>query len=992
MSGVLLKLCAFFIFITSPVLMAQSDNEESQDLPEEDVYTLSPFEISTAETSGYLATSTLAGSRINTDLKNIAASISIVTEDLIEDIGAVDLNDILVYMANTESTQNFTSAGERGTADNNADNPQAQNRVRGLGSADLTRDYFRSIGESVGIDAYNIERVTINRGPNSILYGLGNPSGVVNYRTKGAYIGNNAYEVSARYGSHDDVRGSFDINYQVVEDKLAVRLLGMASDRGFKQQPSHFRDNRISTAVIYKPFEGATFKLSYELVSQNQNHPNTITPIDHVTEYIRQGRPEWNAATDDYSARPDYLSSVQAERTVAVHDYDGNADYYFMGDAGNQRFTTVNQQNHDAVDIFTWIGFSDNKVADFHSLNMNPNGREMEYDGLLLTYDQKITDDLYANVGYYTEKLDDLNYYFTRGFEIRVDNNTHLPDGRVNPHHGETYIPQWSLDNRNVIDETNDMLRGTITYELDFETKFADSWLKWIGRHNFTALAESQETERDSKAFNEIRENHAFYLDASNRADHETWQSTRLLYLGGTADTPVRHAPKFPELGPKGVPHSYYNPDTGVWETDTYDAQWALKRHDIVGEKIESTGFIWQSYFWDGRIVGTAGWRKDKNTARQGTYNSIGDDGMVIDGNDTTEADPIEGDTSTLGIVVHPLSWLSVHYNESENFTPAASDVNMLGESVGPPSGMGEDYGFSLSLMDGKFNARVNWYKVEQVNSRLPWGASMFLAQWELLVIDEQMFPTLSAMAGVPYERQTPLSVGDGRIVTTADVVSEGMEIEIAYNPTENLRIMANIAQQDAVRSGIAKSVTRFLEKAMPYWQSHPMWDTEEYSHNVWGVEGNVLDWFNAYPAGRTLTYNADEGASNPQLREWRTNVIANYTFTDGRLSGWNFGGAVRYQSEAAIGFPTINNEEGLIVGLDLENAYTDDATLDLDLWVGMQRMIMDDKIKMNVQLNVRNVTRSEGFQAINANSDGTPSGFRIEFGPTWTLQSTFSW
>ena len=232
--------------------------------------------------------------------------------------------------------------------------------------------------------------------------------------------------------------------------------------------------------------------------------------------------------------------------------------------------------------------------------------------------------------------------------------------------------------------------------------------------------------------------------------------------------------------------------------------------------------------------------------------------------------------------------------------------------------------------------------------------------------------------------------MGDGRIKTTADVQSEGLEIEIAYNPTENLRIMANISQQDAVRSGIAKSVARFLDQALPYWESHSLWDGE-YNYNVWGVDGPPKAFWEAYPYGRSLTFNADEGASNPQIREWRANVIANYTFTEGVLDGWNFGGAVRYQSEAAIGFPTIN-ENGLVVGLDLDNAYTDDATLDLDLWVGMSRMIMNDKVRMNVQLNIQNVTRSEGFQAINANSDGTPSGFRIEFGPTWTLQTTFSW
>ena len=204
---------------------------------------------------------------------------------------------------------------------------------------------------------------------------------------------------------------------------------------------------------------------------------------------------------------------------------------------------------------------------------------------------------------------------------------------------------------------------------------------------------------------------------------------------------------------PDGVPYTYYDGNTGTWLSDTYDSMFALKRHDLGGEKVESQGFIWQSYWWDGRIVGTAGWRSDKDTAHQATYNSIGDNGMVIDGNTTTESAPVEGDTSTIGVVVHPLSWLSLHYNESENFEPAASDINMFGESVAPPSGTGKDYGFTLNLMEGKLIVRANWYEVEQVNSRMGWSDALWLGQWELLLMDEVIMPSVAAQYGVQYDR-----------------------------------------------------------------------------------------------------------------------------------------------------------------------------------------------------------------------------------------------
>ncbi|EDY83967.1 TonB-dependent receptor plug domain protein [Verrucomicrobiia bacterium DG1235] len=961
----------------------------AQDEDDEEVFTLSPFEVNASEDEGYRATNTLAGSRINTSLKDVAASISVVTEAFIEDVGAVDLNDILVYTGNTESTKNYTAAGQFGTNDNVANNPQNQNRVRGIGSADLTRDYFRSIGQNVGVDSYNVERVTINRGPNSILYGLGNPTGVVNYSTKHAILSEDSNEVGIRIGSNSDLRGTFDFNRVLADETFAIRLLGLVSDRGFEQQPSHFKDRRLNLAATYRPFENTTLKFNYEKVDQKQNHPNTITPLDHVTEWVEQGRPAWDAANDDYWNGPGYLTRVQSDTQVAIINSDGTPDHFFIGGAGDNYWAAVTQQSSGA-DIWTETAFSDNSVAPFHDMNLNPNIYNQDMDAFGFSWDQKLAEDLYLNVGYVKEDLSYDGLSFTRGFAIYVDNNTTLPDGTTNPHFGETYIPQRTLDSKSAGENGNEMIRATMTYELDLAGK-ADN--KWFGRHNFTALAERQESDYLSNVFNEIREDTPSYLDASNRADSENWQITRIRYLGGTADSQATIAPVSPVLEPDGVPYTYYNWDTSSWATDTYNSMFTTKRRDLGSTVIESSGLIWQSYWLDNMIVGTAGWRKDKATAAQGTYNAIGSDGLVELGNDTEEGDPVSGNTSTFGVVAHPTEWLSLHYNESENFQPSVGQVNMYGETVAPPAGSGKDYGFSLDLMEGKMNVRFNWYEVEQTDSRLPWGDAMQLAQWELLFMDQNVMADVAAAEGVPYTRVSTLDVGDGNIVTTADVVAEGLEIDLIYNPTQNWRFMANLSQQDAVSSNIGKSVTRFLEEALPYWQGlegGSVWDSD-ITYATWGYEGNPHEFFDYFPGTRTLTYNAAEGRSNPQLREWRMNAIANYTFTDGRMKGWNMGGAVRWQDEAAIGFATIQ-ENGLVVGLDLENPFVDEATTDLDLWAGFERQIMNDKVTMGIQLNVQNVTRKDGFQAINANSDGEETGFRIEFGPTWTLQSTFTW
>ena len=54
----------------------------------DDVLMLSPFEISEKLTVGYLANDTLAGTRINTKLKDVANSVQVLTKEFLEDTGA----------------------------------------------------------------------------------------------------------------------------------------------------------------------------------------------------------------------------------------------------------------------------------------------------------------------------------------------------------------------------------------------------------------------------------------------------------------------------------------------------------------------------------------------------------------------------------------------------------------------------------------------------------------------------------------------------------------------------------------------------------------------------------------------------------------------------------------------------------------------------------------------------------------------------------------
>ncbi|MDP3070996.1 MAG: hypothetical protein Q8N18_11950, partial [Opitutaceae bacterium] len=58
---------------------------------------LSPFVVQSEKDTGYQAASTLAGTRLNTPVKDLGASISIYTKDFLTDIGATNSSDLLIF-------------------------------------------------------------------------------------------------------------------------------------------------------------------------------------------------------------------------------------------------------------------------------------------------------------------------------------------------------------------------------------------------------------------------------------------------------------------------------------------------------------------------------------------------------------------------------------------------------------------------------------------------------------------------------------------------------------------------------------------------------------------------------------------------------------------------------------------------------------------------------------------------------------------------------
>lgn len=289
-------LCIYNVLLLAPYLLHAQVADEDDDIVE-----LSPFTIEEDEAIGYQATNTLAGSRLSTPLRDVGSAIQVITEVLFEDTGSTTMEEILPYALNTEShglLGNFAGGpgqnhNGRFEQDTQRLNPQDAQRVRGLAEASLTRDFFLT---EIPFESYNTARIAVQRGANSLLFGIGSPGGIINNTTKRATAdGEDFGEISVRIGERGSHRESFDYHDVLIENRLAVRVMGLYKDTVYQQKPAFELDRRIDIALEAVLFENEAseflertrFRANYEKGSIQGTPPNIIPPTDAFTSFFQ---------------------------------------------------------------------------------------------------------------------------------------------------------------------------------------------------------------------------------------------------------------------------------------------------------------------------------------------------------------------------------------------------------------------------------------------------------------------------------------------------------------------------------------------------------------------------------------------------------------------------------------------------------------------------------------------------------------------------------
>ena len=173
--------------VLSPTLPAQQTPERgspaasgsetfpSGDLPDEEIITLDPFEV-TEEKFGYGATFTLSGARVATKLRDLPRQVNVITSQLLLDTNSTTVEDAVRYVSSTDFSGHTNTSGRTKSSD-----PVANLRLRGFRVSTLYRNF--SPTQSMPWGPF-LDRIEVVKGPASTLYGRSAPGGLVNVITK----------------------------------------------------------------------------------------------------------------------------------------------------------------------------------------------------------------------------------------------------------------------------------------------------------------------------------------------------------------------------------------------------------------------------------------------------------------------------------------------------------------------------------------------------------------------------------------------------------------------------------------------------------------------------------------------------------------------------------------------------------------------------------------------------------------------------------------
>lgn len=802
-------------------------------------FVLTPFEVSSDKDNGYAATETLAGTRMRTSLRDVGASLSILTPEFLRDLGVNSFEQALIYTPSVDLVEGDNTDANRASGTQMRFGTGQSYSIRGFntnaGNQSISHDFFSALEPT---DNYNLERVTLSLGPNALLIGVGNPQGTAVTTTKRAQLSRRKTEVQVQADTNGSRRIAIDHNQPLIRDRLAFRLNLLHDEaREFRKYEGKNQE-RLTVSVTAKPWRDTKLTLNHENYSLGTNASSLMWGFDgSALRWAAAGKPtvDFVPAGQTWTATRPYLDAAGRPVPVArgVTDADGFVDARTDFDpnlalaqaTGNQQTWIVGlnlanpmvntryqgllgaatfggqaSPNYQSKDPWTALGLS--KSANLNGGTWDDPSSKQHGRWTQLLAEQKLADGLFlelgGNLALNNQTLDPNNFT-----NVTIDPNRYLPDGSPNPGYLVPYNENAQMQFRPARNRSAEY-RATLSYELDLTKRH-----RWLGLHNFAGLyqvSRSEAAQDLTRVFNlatvSLPASGGWSGDAVNASN---LLRTRVYFVNGNVPTMPDSRQVQNNLGLLNG----YGKLLGA--TPNEQAPINLSRQSFLNamkSKFTSDALSlgWQAKWFGGRLVTVAGYRED-NTESYGIPTRRTVVNPAIPGAST---DPLKqyfdlakdipynaapsivanGVSRTYGAVYHVLPWASLTYSRSNNFLPVpnASWVDALGRSAPNSVGQTIDYGVRLSLLQGKLALGVSKFETSADNQARNANASVGGTRNILARLR-----TNYKIPGDPYfadlQEVNFYPVDTGNVSDTWSYVAEGYEMNLTFNPSRNWRV-----------------------------------------------------------------------------------------------------------------------------------------------------------------------------------------------------------
>lgn len=933
----------------------------------EETVVLSPFEV-VADDVGYQAGNTTSGSRLNTSLRDTAASISVFTPEFLSDIAANNIAEMLNYATNVEAEVEDSNQGFTNPSARTSDGTTGDFRVRGIAGS-FAVDLLETAAPQ---DNYNIERVEVSSGPNSVLFGMGSAGGLVTLATKRANVTRNRYTARVQLGEWSLKRHEVDLNHALLPKKLALRFAGVDSSReGWRHWD--FEDfRRGMAAVTYKPFASTTVRGSFERGTYQRHATWPWNAADQMSVWRAAGSPikdAFVAATDT----PLGLASLGANNRFMLSEADDTI-YNLRNELQSAGLGTNQAQ--------TLLNAADMPFA--YSFN-GPGARfDQDFRHYQAAIEQRLTRNITVSLALlHADSRAAVTSWITQGntIALRGDPNLTLPDprnpGRTIPNSraGHYYLEgSWQPDTGKF---RNDVGRASIAAERD--------WGNW-GLHRVTGLLETGKTRRDRRNRSEILvdDNNVPIANAATpeNAQNQLWRRHYVTLNDFT--TYYQGNPTLP------VPAQQVVVTTGN-STTVKNAHYATTATSAAANadtirQIDTIMLALQNYWWSRRLVTTFGYRRDEIVFKDGITQRLAmDDPRVLAKERLAgEWEPTgrfnrfrySPTTHTEGAVFHVNGRFSVFYNQSTNVGPPRFDRTVLpGVSPPPTDGQGRDYGLMIDLTkDGRYFLRLTQYKTEFLRDTpiIPGGVGN--GNYFTTAVTEILNHLQSSGRINQAERDAHFTFFTAFMV---DVVSSGQELEFVANPTRQWTVRLAYAHTERGRANYFQERDPYLSEFAAFTRPR---DPGSPIPTTGRTVAQELDFLQ-----EQIQDNEDAQVQSYGSRPHKGNITTRYSFrNEGRFKGLFLGGAYRYQGKNYMQIdlretsPTFGRK---FYGRPIQA---------FDLLAGYNTGIPWSKLRATIQLNVKNAFNQSRVTPGRYNTDF--SGLRrvyLQEPRSWRLTTT---